>query len=502
MDRSPEVGFYGKLPSHGDFLRRRVSDGFVGAWDRWLQDGMAATRAALGEGWLEVYLTSPVWRFACAAGACGPQAVMGVMAPSVDRVGRYFPITIVAERVAGSSVFEAFDAGPFFEGAERLIIRTLEADTVDFNQFDERVVALADCFEPAGADGRLVFAASAAAVLGEASPGVFRVPLESPDRLGRALEQLAALRLESLYAPLFVFWTEGSSLVDASCLVSRGLPDPERFVALLDGQWAGRRWVSVPARVEPGRSADDQTLGVVAPCRFRSAAASHTGRVREKNQDAFLERPEVGVWAVADGLGGHSNGEVASRMVCDALADWAPDSSFERTIEDARRRIGEVNDELFRMAARSPRAGPIATTVVALLTRGAECAVIWAGDSRAYLLRAGELDRLTRDHSVAESDGPRRDPASNVVTRALGAESKVTLDVSRFPVLEGDRFLLCSDGLTRVVPDAEIKRAVSGPDIRGAVGALIKAALDAGGPDNVTALVVEAFEGGAGSSLG
>jgi type VI secretion system protein ImpM len=493
MDKAPDVGFYGKLPSHGDFLRRRVSEGFVAGWDRWLQGGMAATRAALGDRWLEVYLTSPVWRFACAAEACGPQPVLGVMAPSVDRVGRYFPMTIVAERPQATSVFDAFDAGLFFEGAERLIIRTLEADAVDFAEFDERVGALADCFESGGANGRLVLDPSAAAVMGDAAPGLFRVPLESLDRLGNALEQLAARRLESLYAPLFAFWTDGSSLVDTNCIVSRGLPDPDRFVAMLDGQWSERRWVSVPARIEPARPAEDATVGVAVPCRFRSAAASNTGKVRDKNQDAFLERPEVGVWAVADGLGGHRNGEVASRMVCDALADWTPDSSFERTIEDARRRIGEVNEELFRMASRLPRADPIATTVVALLTRGAECAVVWAGDSRAYLLRAGELDRLTRDHSVAESDGPGRDPASTVVTRALGAESKVTLDVSRFPVLPGDRFLLCSDGLTRAVPDAGIKRVLSGTDIRGSVDGLIEAALDAGGPDNVTALVVEAF---------
>jgi type VI secretion system protein ImpM len=494
MDGPPEVGFYGKLPSHGDFLRRRVSDGFVGAWDRWLQECVAATRAALGDGWLEVYLTSPAWRFACAAEACGPRAVVGVMAPSVDRVGRYFPMTIVAERPPGARVLEAFEAGPFFEGAEQLIIATLEADTVDFDEFDERVQALAGSFADGDARARLVVSPSAAAVLADAPPDAFQVALDAPDRPGRALEQIAGLRIEALYAPLVLCWTEGSSIVEASCLVSKGLPHPDRFVAMLDGQWSGRRWLSVPARVEPGRAADDTTIGVTAPCRFRSAASSHAGRVREKNQDAFLERPEVGVWAVADGLGGHTRGEVASRMVCDALADWAPDSSFDRTIEDATRRIGEVNEQLFRMAARTPRADPIATTVVGLLTRGAECAVIWAGDSRAYLWRGGELDRLTRDHSVAESDGPARDPESNVVTRALGAESRVALDVSRFPVLPGDRFLLCSDGLTRVVQDAAIRKSMSGPDIQGAVDGLIQAALDAGGPDNVTAVVVEAFQ--------
>jgi type VI secretion system protein ImpM len=493
MDAQTAVGFYGKLPSHGDFLRRRASDAFVSAWDRWLQEGMAATRTALGDRWLEVYLTSPVWRFACSAGACGSQPVVGVMAPSVDRVGRYFPMTIVAGRPEGLGVFEAFEAARFFEGAERLIIRTLEADTVDFDEFDKRAAGLAECLPAAGDPGRLVLDASAADALGDAAPDAIHLPLESPDHLERELAQLAARRIESLYAPLFAFWTDGSSLIDASCLVSKGLPDPERFVAMLDGQWSRRRWVRVAARLDADGTVDDQTIGISAFCRFRSAAASHPGKVREKNQDAFLERPDVGVWAVADGLGGHNEGEVASRMVCDALADWAPDFSFDRTIDDARRRVDEVNAHLFRRAAASVRGGPIATTVVALLTRACESAVVWAGDSRAYLWRGGVLDRLTRDHSVAETDGPGRDPKSNLVTRALGAEASIRLDVSRFPVLVGDRFLLCSDGVSRVVPDGEIGKWLGGKDIRGAVDGLIQAALTAGGPDNITALIVEAY---------
>ena len=82
-----QTGFYGKLPSHGDFIRRRVSDAFVDAWDAWLRECIAASRAALGPRWLDVYLTSPAWRFACAAGACGHTPVIGVVAPSVDQVG-------------------------------------------------------------------------------------------------------------------------------------------------------------------------------------------------------------------------------------------------------------------------------------------------------------------------------------------------------------------------------------------------------------------------------
>src|ERR1700682_2800916 len=111
MSAPLEVGVYGKLPSHGDFLRRRVSDAFVGRWDPWLQECMAASRSALGERWLDVYLTSPAWRFSCAPGTCGPAPVVGLMVPSVDRVGRYFPLTLVAELPDGvSPVAAASDA--------------------------------------------------------------------------------------------------------------------------------------------------------------------------------------------------------------------------------------------------------------------------------------------------------------------------------------------------------------------------------------------------------
>ena len=101
------VGLFGKLPSHGDFLRRRTSDEFVDAWDAWLRECLAESRTALGDRWLDIYLTSPAWRFVCAAGACGPVPVIGLMVPSVDRVGRFFPLTLVAELPDDVSVVAA-----------------------------------------------------------------------------------------------------------------------------------------------------------------------------------------------------------------------------------------------------------------------------------------------------------------------------------------------------------------------------------------------------------
>jgi serine/threonine protein phosphatase PrpC len=128
-----------------------------------------------------------------------------------------------------------------------------------------------------------------------------------------------------------------------------------------------------------------------------------------------------------------------------------------------------------------------------LLVRGSRSAVLWAGDSRVYRWRDGRLEQLSRDHSLAELDGLAGAAESNVITRAVGVQSSLMLDLYRDSVRPDDRFLLCSDGLTRTIPDAQIDTWIQHPDIRLAVDGLMKATLDAGAPDNVTVLIVQAY---------
>jgi serine/threonine protein phosphatase PrpC len=211
--------------------------------------------------------------------------------------------------------------------------------------------------------------------------------------------------------------------------------------------------------------------------------------VRATNQDAFLERTDQGLWAVADGMGGLSDGELASRMVCDALVDVPSVTGLDEQIDAVIGQLRQVNDFLHRAAERMAKSVHSGSTVVVLLIRRKECAVLWAGDSRAYRLRDGLVSQLTTDHVLAKADGEAVE--AEAITRAVGGESSLVLDVVRSDVRPNDRFMLCSDGVGRSLDIDALGRLLKGGQPQPVCADLIAQSVAQGSTDNLTAVIVD-----------
>lgn len=233
---------------------------------------------------------------------------------------------------------------------------------------------------------------------------------------------------------------------------------------------------------------------------WASAARSDPGRVREINEDACLDRPQSGCWAVADGMGGHAVGDLASQLVIQLLGDLPASNGVKHCIAEARTRLQSANRQLREEASRR-QVQRIGSTVVVLLACDRFCGYLWAGDSRIYLMRKGQLRQLTRDHSQVEAlrqsgylteEEAKNHPAHHIITRAVGATDHLDLDEDAIEVADGDVFLLCSDGLSNEVTDDEILNTLNTVDCQHAPEQLVDIALARGGRDNITAVVVQA----------
>jgi serine/threonine protein phosphatase PrpC len=411
-----------------------------------------------------------------------------VLLPSVDRVGRYFPLTVVSELPADlPPMAVAIQGRQWFSQVETLALRVLESEDFNLEAFDEELRAtaasLARIEQYFGVD------------LGADFPDrgrYWRVPMLSTDRMAGALIDPLMCALGRSLGPLSLWWTDGSENMDASCLLAQSLPDSQRFVAMLDGRWSDAGWQGELAALvhEPPP---------VSEYRCNSAAGTDAGPVRERNQDRVLDRNDAGLWVVADGMGGHTHGERASQLIVDVLASTEPAATLEAALERARVDLERANDDL-RHSQRSSKAVS-GSTVVVLCIRRAAWGVLWAGDSRAYLWRDGQLRALTRDHAVLPENFEEGDtivggappPSTNEITRAVGGDDVLRLDRVIGEVRDGDRFLLCSDGLHGTLSHEQLREVLATYSTAElAMAALMKHAIDAGSRDNVSAVVVDA----------
>ena len=230
----------------------------------------------------------------------------------------------------------------------------------------------------------------------------------------------------------------------------------------------------------------------------RFNAKTHVGRVRKVNEDSILVLPDQKIWVVSDGMGGHEGGDYASRTVCDAIAVLPPDMDPTEKLGQIRAAVQGAHQTIVAEAGR--RQATMGATVVALVLADGHFGALWAGDSRLYRLRDGKMELLTTDHSIVAAlveagqlnwDEAGNHPQSNAITRAVGVGEELELDKIRGEARPGDRFLLCSDGLNKYATIAELGAMVSGVPIEVVTDNLVQMALDRGGADNVSVIVVD-----------
>jgi serine/threonine protein phosphatase PrpC len=233
------------------------------------------------------------------------------------------------------------------------------------------------------------------------------------------------------------------------------------------------------------------------PLSFDVGSATHAGKVRERNEDSCLVRTDTGLWAVADGMGGHAAGDLASRILVESLDAIAQPEAAADLLQQCETQIFRANAEIVGWS-RAHNGATIGTTAAVLLVRDRHFACLWAGDSRVYAISHGAIRQLSRDHSeveelIARGALSRKDAEhwpSNAITRAVGVAENLELEVVTGSAEPGDIFVICSDGLTRHLSDHEILEHAAGRHARAACEGMLALALERGGLDNVTVVVV------------
>jgi type VI secretion system protein ImpM len=468
-----QPGFFGKLPARGDFVGRRLDQAFRTQFDLWLQRAIATSKRQLGTAWLPAYLNTPIWRFVLGPGLCGAVPTLGVMMPSVDRVGRYFPLVIAAQLpgcLSPGSMFQS--AHDWFDRAEQLILHSLD-DDFDLDHFDADVMAMGvPSYARAGDENR---------------GGALRMDLHEGGDMAPTYARILDQVLMGNNVPFSLWWTQGSERVRPSVLLSAGLPAATNFAAFLDGQWDEWGW----ARPGDGQvTIQDMPVLMLKPVAvLASAGRTHPGTRRRINEDAMLLRADLGLWAVADGVGGHQQAAEASQTVVSHLEEFLAPLSFGGAVDDLRELLTAANAALRTRASGIAEHAIIASTIVVLLAYGGHFCLLWSGDSRGYRLRQGNLECLTRDHALSKG---------GAVTHAVGAEETLFLDQVHGKLEPGDCFMLCSDGLIKALDDTEIARALAGTQMQTVAGTqmqtmadtLLQDALVSGARDNVSVVVV------------
>lgn len=236
------------------------------------------------------------------------------------------------------------------------------------------------------------------------------------------------------------------------------------------------------------------------PIRWIHARDTHVGAVREINEDSIMVSQALQLWAVADGMGGYEAGNVASSMIVQTLETLENNPALADMVDAVEDALIDVNHRILEYADIMLDGRTLGSTLVSLLIRGRVGICLWAGDSRLCRLRNGQFVQLSRDHSQVEEllqqgvlteDDVHNHPDSNIITRAIGANKELFIDINVFSVQQGDIFLLCSDGLYNMVTTDEMVETITRLPLEGAVNRLIEQSLENGGDDNISVILVK-----------
>jgi type VI secretion system protein ImpM len=452
MSAISETGFYGKLPCRGDFMQRRAPQAFVDAWDAWLQECLHVSRQQLAERWLDMYLTSPVWRFVLAEGICGEAAYAGVMLPSVDRVGRYFPLTIVSPLEPGSCILEAAcgTGSAWFDAAEALALRALDAGDLDLHAFDAEVDALAGLGASAALaeSNQLMDLVAQSGFPRRGSSSHISMLGETPQR---AINAFASIELQKAFRPCALWWTQGSEAVQPGWLVTSGLPAPSGYVAMLSGQWLAAGWNSVEfaSQLQPQEPAPESDTTVSTPIEPEAPrpldlqiVAAHTPPrhgVRAPVAARYMMRPETGLWGMVTATEGSDPGARAD-LIADVTHDLAPQATLTTGIESARRALQKV---------LAPGTG-----VILFLTERTEYAVMWSGAVQAVRFRGGtaveSMGGESTDPAEAAAPGSGTDDGGLLALLSAPVAREATFSVRYGELEANDLWVLGGEG---AIPD-------------------------------------------------
>ena len=233
---------------------------------------------------------------------------------------------------------------------------------------------------------------------------------------------------------------------------------------------------------------------------WRSASQTNKGNVRQFNEDAYLAMDENFLWSVADGMGGHEAGDVASKLIVDTLKNVKCHSSLSHFVDRVDDALINANQQLRTLSQNQYNNHTIGSTIVSLIASDKHIAFLWAGDSRVYRVRDNKISQLTRDHSEVQNmvdqglllpEEAESHPSANVITRAMGASDELFLSIGVDETLNDDIYIICSDGLYRDISDEELRQAALQKNIDNICSDLMDLALSREAKDNITTIILQ-----------